>query len=59
MSRIGRVILPNYPHHIVRRGHNRQVVFAESSDYLGWKEGAEGIKIHQSHKLDGPPSAER
>ena len=28
MPRIGRVVLPNYPHHIVQRGHNRQVVFA-------------------------------
>lgn len=34
MPRMGRVILPNYPHHVVQRGHNRQVVFAESSDYL-------------------------
>ena len=29
MPRVGRVVLPNYPHH----GHNRQVVFAASCDY--------------------------
>lgn len=33
MPRMGRVILPRYPHHIVQRGHNRQVVFAEAEDY--------------------------
>lgn len=25
--------LPNYPHHVVQRGHNRQVVFAEAQDF--------------------------
>jgi putative transposase len=34
MPRNARVILPGYPHHIVQRGHNRQVVFAEPRDYL-------------------------
>ncbi|MBH3424641.1 MULTISPECIES: REP-associated tyrosine transposase [Pseudomonas] len=33
MPRMGRVVLPNYPHHIVQRGHNRQVVFASPEDY--------------------------
>jgi putative transposase len=33
MPRMGRVVLPNYPHHIVQRGHNRQVVFADSEDF--------------------------
>jgi putative transposase len=28
-----RVVLPHYPLHIVQRGHNRQVIFAEPSDY--------------------------
>jgi hypothetical protein len=23
MPRVGRVVLPDYPHHIVQRGHNR------------------------------------
>ncbi|HEJ2355958.1 transposase, partial [Pseudomonas aeruginosa] len=27
MPRQGRVVLPNYPLHVVQRGHNRQVVF--------------------------------
>lgn len=33
MPRIGRVVLPNYPHHVVQRGHNRQVVFADTRDF--------------------------
>ncbi|MEX0872798.1 MAG: transposase [Aquisalimonadaceae bacterium] len=30
---MGRIVLPNYPHHVVQRGHNRQVVFAGDADY--------------------------
>ena len=33
MPRMGRTVLPDFPHHIVQRGHNRQVVFAEKVDY--------------------------
>ena len=37
MPRVGRVVLPNYPYHVVQRGHNRQVVFAAEEDYLSRK----------------------
>jgi putative transposase len=30
---MARVVLPHYPHHIVQRGHDRQVIFAEPRDY--------------------------
>jgi putative transposase len=30
---MARVVLPHYPHHIVQRGHDRQVTFAEPRDY--------------------------
>ena len=33
MPRRARVILRNTAHHIVQRGHNRQVVFAQAADY--------------------------
>lgn len=33
MPRMGRIVLPNYPHHVVQRGHNRQVVFSAEPDY--------------------------
>ena len=34
MPRQARVVIPNIPHHIVQRGHNRQVVFAAYEDYF-------------------------
>ena len=44
MAKKPRVILPNMPHHIVQRGHNRNAVFVEEEDYeyyletlLEWK----------------------
>lgn len=33
MPRMARIVLPNYPHHIVQRGHNKQVVFAAPEDF--------------------------
>lgn len=38
MPRTSRVVLPNYPHHIIQRGHNRAVVFAGDEDYLYYLE---------------------
>ena len=38
MPRLGRIVLPHYPHHVVQRGHNRQVIFAESQDYARYVE---------------------
>jgi putative transposase len=26
-------VIPNYPHHVVQRGHNKQIVFAEEADF--------------------------
>lgn len=52
MPRMGRIVLPNYPHHIVQRGHNRQVVFAVSEDYqryladLHELKDAFGVKVY-------------
>ncbi|AMV70468.1 transposase [Desulfuromonas carbonis] len=34
MPRTARIIIPNFPHHIIQRGHNRQTVFASDEDYL-------------------------
>ena len=40
-----RIVVPNTPHHIVQRGHNKQVVFVSDDDYqyylenvFEWKE---------------------
>ena len=34
MSRNARIIISDYPHHIIQRGHNRQVVFGTDDDYI-------------------------
>jgi putative transposase len=44
MPRMGRVVLPNYPHHVVQRGHNRQVVFAEEGDFHRYLEDLRKLK---------------
>ncbi|SFQ54050.1 putative transposase [Geopseudomonas sagittaria] len=52
MPRMGRVVLPNYPHHVVQRGHNRQVVFVAAEDYqrylvdLRELKDAFGVKVY-------------
>ena len=52
MPRQARVLLQNTPHHIVQRGHNREVVFIEDADYRyyintlkEWKEEL-GVKVY-------------
>ena len=45
MPRVGRVVLPGYPHHIVQRGHNRQVIFAQDEDCVGYLENLQELKI--------------
>lgn len=38
MPRSARIVLPNTPHHIVQRGHNRQTVFVSDDDYNYYRE---------------------
>jgi len=52
MPRTSRIVIADYPHHIIQRGHNRQSVFASDDDYLYylenlqvWKE-AYGCKVY-------------
>lgn len=44
MPRMARVVLPNYPHHVVQRGHNRQIVFAEPSDFKRYLDDLRELK---------------
>ncbi len=52
MARLPRLTLPDYPHHIIQRGNNRQVIFNTSADYLYFLELLHenarkfGISIH-------------
>jgi putative transposase len=52
MGRPPRLLLPGFPHHIVQRGHNRNAVFIEASDYAyylrnlhEWKQRYE-VEVH-------------
>lgn len=52
MPRQARVIVPDMPHHIVQRGHNRKAVFVENRDYeyylanlAEWKQSL-GLKVY-------------
>lgn len=33
VPRYARIVLPDHPHHVVQRGHNRQVIFATTRDF--------------------------
>ncbi len=52
MPRKARILVPNYPHHIVQRGHNRKVVFLAGEDYQFYLENLKewktklGIKVY-------------
>lgn len=45
MPRTARVVLPNYPHHVVQRGHNRQVVFAGDDDFRRYLKDLRELKV--------------
>jgi len=51
MPRSPRIVLPDYPHHVVHRGHNRRVIFqgpGDCSSYLdslGELKGLYGVKL--------------
>jgi len=34
MTRIGRIVISGFPHHVTQRGNRRQQVFFKPSDYL-------------------------
>ncbi len=51
MPRHARVVLPNMPHHIVQRGHNRSLVFASDNDYLYYLDNLKEWKTKLRCKL--------
>lgn len=42
---MGRVVLPDYPHHIVQRGLNQQVVFAQEDDFRSFLKNLHELKV--------------
>ena len=53
MPRVGRVVLANYPHHVVQRGHNKQVVFAEEDDFRYYLDTLQNFKDLYDVKVYG------
>jgi putative transposase len=53
MPRAARIIITDYPHHIIQRGHNRQVVFASDDDYLYYLDNLQEWKEKLNCKLYG------
>lgn len=51
MPRKARILVPNYPHHIVQRGHNRKAVFLVGGDYLFYLENLKEWKSKLGIKL--------
>ena len=51
MARLARVVVPNYPHHIIQRGNRRQQTFFSDTDYQLYKSllahycALEGVEI--------------
>jgi len=52
MARLPRFFIPNQPQHIIQRGNNRELIFADSKDFrfcldgLGELTGRYGMAIH-------------
>lgn len=51
MPRNARFVLPHCSHHIVQRGHNRQVVFAGDDDYLYFLDNLQEWKTELGGKI--------
>ncbi len=51
MPRKARILVPNYPHHIVQRGHNRNAVFLGDQDYQYYLENLREWKKELGIKL--------
>ncbi len=53
MPRMRRTVVPDYPHHILQRGHNGQDVFKEEDDYLKYLKDLRELKEKLNVKVYG------
>ena len=51
MPRMGRLVISNYPHHVIHRGHNRQPVFAGDDDYRYYLDNLAEWKVNLDCRL--------
>ena len=47
MARLPRLTVPGYPHHVIQRGNNRQMIFRDAADH----EFMLGLLTEQAKKL--------
>ena len=58
MSRLPRLTVPGYPHHVIQRGNNRQAIFVDADDRqrfldeLGEHAKARGVAVHAYVLMD-------
>lgn len=38
MGRIGRIVIPGFPHHVTQRGNRRQPIFFESGEQAVYRD---------------------
>ena len=53
MPRTGRIIIPNFPHHVVQRGHNKQAVFASDADFQLYRDDLRTVSAALDVKVYG------
>jgi len=53
MPRLGRFVVSHFPHHIVQRDHNKQVVFTSNCDYFHYLETLAEFKVVFNVKVYG------
>ena len=61
MPRKARIVIPGVAHHVVQRGHNRQVVFAADEDFHFYLENLTELKGEldvNARKAESPRRAE-
>ena len=51
MPRMGRLVIPDYPYHVIHRGHNRAPVFASDSDYQYYLDNLLELKTNLGCKV--------
>jgi hypothetical protein len=54
MARLGRIVVPGYPHDVTQRVNRRQTVFVDPSDHPVYRDGSLGRVASQANANNGP-----
>jgi len=50
MARLPRIALPGHAHHVVQRGHNRQLIVLDDADRQHWRQVLADAAV--THRVD-------